>query len=104
MSHGFLFHSGGLLRYAHVANEIPVFVFLGYNTFHDTLLLMFLVIQDIFVYILWNYFHISELWNTMHSLLVPGMEIGRAKYNVKHYGKHEILLLDTCVVVYLFSS
>ena len=27
-------------------------------------------------------------------LFVCGMEIGRAQYNVKHYGKHEILLLD----------
>ena len=41
------------------------------------------------------------MYNTMNMLLVPGMGVSREQYNVKHYGKHERLLLDMCLL-YLY--
>ena len=34
---------------------------------------------------------------------VCGMDAGRAQYNVRHYGKHKILLLDTHLLYLYFS-
>ena len=31
----------------------------------------------------------------MNMLFICGMDITHEQYNVKHYGKHEIILLDT---------
>ena len=41
------------------------------------------------------------MWNTMNMFLVSGMDVAREKYNVKHYGKHEIVFMDTCLL-YLY--
>ena len=68
---------------------------------NEILLLVFLLTQFIFVCILWQYCHISELQNTMDIFLVRGMEVAHGQYNVKHYNKHEILLFDTCLL-YLY--
>ena len=37
----------------------------------------------------------------MHMLFVCVTDVVRKNYNVKHYGKHEILLLGTCLL-YLY--
>ena len=37
----------------------------------------------------------------MDMLFVHGMGVAREQYNVKHYGKHEIVLFDTCLL-YLY--
>ena len=34
---------------------------------------------------------------------VRGMDVKRAHYNMKHYGKHDILLLDACLLYLYFT-
>ena len=81
-----------------MANEMPVFVFLECSFFHEILLLMFLVTQVIFVCILWKSCQRLELWDTISMLFIRGNDVSHAHHNVKHYGKHKILLLDTCLL------
>ena len=38
----------------------------------------------------------------MNVLFVHGIDVSRQQYNVKHYGKYEILLLDTCLFYLYF--
>ena len=66
------------------------------------MLLIFLVTQVIFVCIFCHYCHILTLWNTINMLFIRGMEVYRAQYNMRHYSKHEILLLDTCLLYLYF--
>ena len=49
----------------------------------------------------YQYCQILALWNTMKTLFVRVMYVGRAQYNVRHYGKHEILLLDTSFYIFI---
>ena len=51
--------------------------------------------------ILWKYCQRLSLWNTMNMLFVCGMGATREQYNVKNYGKHEIVFLDKCLL-YLY--
>ena len=38
----------------------------------------------------------------MNMMFVCGMDVVRVQYNMKHYGKHEILLFYTCLLyIYL---
>ena len=102
MRHGFICHSGGFLGYTHVVNEMPVFVTLECKTIHEIILLMFLLTQVLLVCILWQSCHSLVLCNAFNMLLVCGIDVGCAQYNVRHYGKHEILLLSTCLLyIYL---
>ena len=39
----------------------------------------------------------------MNMLLIRGMDVAHEQYNVKHDGKHEILLLDTCLLYLYFT-
>ena len=50
MYHGIVCHSSGFLGYAHVPKLNAIFVSLEYRTFHEILLLMFLVTQVLFLY------------------------------------------------------
>ena len=59
---------------------------------------MFLLTQVLFVCILCNSGQRPALWNTMKIFSIRGMDVARENRNVKHYSKHEILLLDTCVL------
>ena len=67
------------------------------------MLLMFLVTQVIFVCVFWKSCQRSSLCNILNMLFIRGMDVGREQYNVRHYGKYEILLLDTCLL-YLYLS
>ena len=91
------------LWYAHFSNEMPVFVSREFSTFHEILLLMFLLTQVLFMYILWKSCQISDLWNPINMLFIIIMDVVRSHYKVRHYGKHEILLLDTCLL-YLYLT
>ena len=71
------------------------------NDFHETLLLMFLLTQVLFVCTICQYCQIFALWDTMNMLFVRSMDVVHAQYNVKHYVKHEILLLEMCLL-YLY--
>ena len=64
---------------------------------------MFLVKQVLFVCILWHSCHILSLCNTLNMLFFRGMDINHSKYNLRHYGKQKILLLDTCLL-YLYLT
>ena len=66
------------------------------------MLLMFLVTQVILMCIIWQYCQRSPLWNTTNMIFICGVDVGRAQYNVRSYGKNEELLLDTCLLyIYL---
>ena len=79
MHHSVLFPSGGFLGNTHVENEMPVFVSLECKAFHETMLLVFLIAQVIFVCIFWNSYQSSSLWNIFNMLFVCGMDVSRAK-------------------------
>ena len=98
MPHVVICHIGGFQGYVHVTKEIIAFVYLECSFINEIMLLMFLVKKVIFVWIPGKSCQRLELWNTMDMLLVFGMEVTCAEYNVKNYGKHEILLLDTCLL------
>ena len=68
MPHGVLCHSSGFQGYTHMVNEMPVFVSLEYNTFHEIMLLMFLLTQVLLMFILWKSFQSSEMWNTSMNI------------------------------------
>ena len=84
-----------------MANEISFFVSLECSLFYEIMLLIFLVTQVIFVCLLVQYFQSSSLCNKINMLFVCGTEVASEQYNVKHYGKHDIVLLDTCYL-YLY--
>ena len=81
---------------------MPVISSLECRTFHEILLFMFIETQLLFVCIIWQSCHISALWNTMNMLFVCDMDVSYEHYNVKHCGKHEMLLLDTCLLYLYF--
>ena len=62
--------------------------------FCKIMLVVFLVTQVILVCILWQSCQISALCNTIKFLFVSVMDITREQYNVKHYVKHKIVLLE----------
>ena len=64
-----LCHSGGFLGCTHVENEIIVFVSLERKTFHEIMLLIFLVTQVLCVCIIWQYFQRLALCNTLKMFL-----------------------------------
>ena len=81
---------------------MPVFVSLECRTFYETLLLIFLVTQVLLMRILWKSCQNLSLWNTMNMLFVFGMDVSHAQYSMNNYSKHEIILLDTCLLyIYL---
>ena len=63
--------------------------------------MIFLVTQVIFVCVLWQSCPILPLWNTMNMLFIHNIDVACKQYNVKNYSKHEIILLDTCLL-YLY--
>ena len=79
------------------------FLYLWNVFFCEILLLMFLVTQVIFMCILQQYWQSSSIWNTIICLFVCGMDIAREQYSVKNDGKHEIILLDICLL-YLYLT
>ena len=93
-----IFHSAVFRGYAHAANEMPNFVSLECRSFLGIMLLVFLVTQVLFLCIFWQYCHIPALWKTMKILSVCSMYVSHARYNVKHCGRHETILLETCLV------
>ena len=36
----------------------------------------------------------------MNMLFIRGIDVGRTQFNVKNYNKHEILLLDKCLLYF----
>ena len=78
------------------------FLYLWNVFFGEILLLMFLVTQFLFLCIIWQYCQISSLWNTMNMMFVRGLDVAYEQYNVKHYSKHEIILLYTCLLYLYF--
>ena len=102
MNHGVHYHSCGFLGYTHVQNGMPVFVSLECKTFHEILLFMFIVSHVIFVFILCESCHISDLCNKLNTYFVLGMGIGHAQHNMRYYRKHKILFLDTCFLYLYF--
>ena len=63
---------------------------------------MSLVTQVCFLCILLKSCHSFSLWNTFNMLFVSTMDVRRAQYNVRHYSKHEILLLYTYLLYNYF--
>ena len=56
MHRGVLLHSDRFLGYVHVANKMPVFLSMEFITFHEIMLLVFIVIQVIFMCIIFHSF------------------------------------------------
>ena len=81
---------------------MPVFLSLKCRTFHKIILLMFLFTHFILLCILFWSCQSYSLWNTMNVLFINFMVIGCSRYNVIHYGKHENVLLDKCLLYLYF--
>ena len=70
--------------------------------FHEIMFLMFLVTQVLLICIIWKSCQISSLHKTMDTLFFHGMDFDHEQYSVKHYDKHEIVLLKTCLLYIYF--
>ena len=103
MHHSILCHHIGFLGYAHVVNEMPGFVSLECRTFHEIMVLMFIVTQVLFVCINFQSCQSLALRNKLNMLFICGTDVSCAQYKVGHYSKHERLLLDMCLLNLYFT-
>ena len=99
---GVLCHLGGLQGYAYVANEMPVLVCLE-CIFSLNCIIGVSINTSSFMYILWKYCQRLSLWNTKNIFSLSGMDVTHEQYNMKHYNRHEIVLLHTCLL-YLYLT